>query len=134
MAKNPPPTAMRLQPTLNAAAQAREAVRDVAAGMPAEMVDDAALLTSEVVTNAVQHAGGIVTLAVERSEEAIVVAVTDSSVEELRTGPAPIGLAAHGRGLQLVESLADAWGCNPTANKEGKVVWFRVGASACRTS
>ena len=36
--------------------------------------------------------------------------------------------AATGRGLLLVETLADGWGANPTAG--GKAVWFELGVPA----
>jgi anti-sigma regulatory factor (Ser/Thr protein kinase) len=127
LSRSGPAATVRLQPTLDAPARARRAVREAAAGLPAELVADAALLTSEVVTNAVLHTGGILTMVVERREGAICVAVTDASTEHPRPDAALPALAARGRGLQLVANLADRWGCKPTADGNGKVVWFRLG-------
>jgi hypothetical protein len=46
-------------------------------------------------------------------------------------GPALSGPAAdgtHGRGLVLVQALADAWGVS--AHEVGKSVWYELGADA----
>ena len=98
-----------------------------------ELTDTASLLVSEVVTNALRHGGGARELVVEIGAEGVAVGVRDSSPqpprEEPGDGPGAArvvdgGLAESGRGLLLVDLLADSWGWRP--EPEGKLVWFRL--------
>ena len=76
-----------------------------------------------MVTNAVLHASGPLTVEVQQEGSAYRIAVTDES----RTPPTEKGYRtddATGRGLQLLECLAAAWGWKRTGT--GKVVWFDV--------
>ena len=75
------------------------------------------------VTNAVLHPGGPLTVEVFHKGSAYRIAVSDGS----STPPAEKGYRrddATGRGVQLLERLAAAWGCKRTGT--GKVVWFDV--------
>lgn len=86
-----------------------------------ECVDDVALLTSELVTNAVTHAGSVAEVVLVRRPRAVRVEVGD------RDGTAPQKRPPDdrgGRGLHLVEAVADRWGVDRRAN--GKVVWFEI--------
>ena len=86
-------------------------------------IDNVILLVSEVVGNAVVHAQTDVEVSVRLLRSVIRIEVSDSSPEPLR--PREVHLDAEsGRGLQLVEQLASAWGEARTEN--GKVVWFEV--------
>lgn len=88
-----------------------------------EVVEIVTLLVSEVVTNAVLHAGTEVVLRIGHEGRSIRVEVTDGSSAQ----PALrhfTGEAATGRGLWLVEELADSWGQQDKG--DGKVVWFEV--------
>ena len=89
-----------------------------------ELADAATLLTSELVTNAVLHAGTEVGVVVRVEGGGLRVEVHDASpvLPVVKTHSA---LAATGRGLHLVEKLADAWG---VGEEDGKYVWFRLGA------
>ena len=84
------------------------------------MVDTARLLTSELVTNAVLHARTEMTLTVEEQGRGVRIAVTDRSpvAPALRHHSAT---ATTGRGLRLLNQLADAW--SVTADNGGKTVW-----------
>jgi anti-sigma regulatory factor (Ser/Thr protein kinase) len=85
--------------------------------------DDAALLASEVVTNALRHAAGPITVRAARDDGHLVVLVADRSPDPpvvLRPDP----WSETGRGMALVEAIADGWGVSP--HPSGKVVWFRV--------
>lgn len=100
---------------------ARRFVRQILAQAADDLRDSASLLTSEVVTNAVLHANGPVTIEVQQEGSAYRIAVSDGS----RTPPTEKGYQtadATGRGLQLLECLAAAWGWKWTDT--GKVVWF----------
>lgn len=124
-----PPTSstLRLQPRMDAPAQARRHLDEACRELAPEVRSDAGLVLSEIVTNAVVHARTMITIAIECDESAVAVAVTDNStgVPQLRLHG---GLGEGGRGLLLVEELASAWGCDATNDGEGKVVWFRIGA------
>lgn len=97
---------------------------------PPDLAETAELLVSEVVTNAVVHAATDIELVVNVLPDGRVrVEVSDGS----RHAPARrdyLPTATTGRGLQLVEELADASGTlrSPT----GKTVWFEVAAAASR--
>jgi anti-sigma regulatory factor (Ser/Thr protein kinase) len=87
------------------------------------LAERAALAVSELVTNAIVYAHGN-TLCVELTvaDDAVVLAVHDASVA------APVLRhvdceAVGGRGLALVDAVADAWGYEPTP--DGKRVWCR---------
>lgn len=89
------------------------------------MVDTARLLTSELVTNAVLHARTEMTLTVEEQGRGVRIAVTDRSPVSpaLRHHSAT---ATTGRGLRLLNQLADAW--SVTSDNGGKTVWFSLTA------
>lgn len=81
------------------------------------------LLVSEMVTNAVLHARTDIHVSIEHGEDVIRVEVSD----QCASGPMVRHFtqqSATGRGLQLVEQLADRWGSEPVDG--GKVVWFEL--------
>ena len=83
----------------------------------------AVLLTSEAVTNAVIHARSETRLAVLFDADSLRVEVGDdegSPLEVTERGPED----ARGRGLAIMELLADGWGV--TGDQAGKTVWFQV--------
>jgi anti-sigma regulatory factor (Ser/Thr protein kinase) len=91
----------------------------------APRADEVELLVSELVTNAVVHVGGTVLVTVTASDHELTVAVGDTSVHT----PAPEDASVwdtNGRGLSIVESLADRWGVDPSG--PGKSVWFSLRA------
>ncbi|MFF6772690.1 ATP-binding protein [Streptomyces sp. NPDC012637] len=95
-------------------------------GIPPEVAADTVLIVSELMTNAVQHGGGTDTpqavgLRIEHSDGQLLVEVTDSSSKPARLKSAGVQ-ATNGRGLQLVEKLATAWGTSNT----NRTTWARV--------
>jgi anti-sigma regulatory factor (Ser/Thr protein kinase) len=109
-----------------AAAQAREHVRVTIAvwDLPVDP-DTASLLVSELVTNAVTHDGaGDVTMAVRVTRGRLRVDVHDTSPKLPRPGLDPGADAEAGRGLLLVDTLADEWGYYRT--EVGKAVYFTL--------
>jgi anti-sigma regulatory factor (Ser/Thr protein kinase) len=123
-----------LRNTPQAPRLSRTVVTDVLleAGLP-ELVDTASLLVSELVTNALRYGGGPRELLVQVDGEALDVGVRDGSprpphpVAPDGPGAASVvdgGLAENGRGLLLVDLLADSWGWRP--ENGGKLVWFRL--------
>ena len=123
-----------LRTSAQAPAHGRRIVTDVLrhAGLP-ELADTASLLVSELVTNALRHGGGPRELLVHVDADGVDVGVRDESPRPPHPGstdgPGAArviegGLAEGGRGLLLVELLADTWGWRPEGT--GKVVWFRL--------
>ncbi|MFI9580695.1 SpoIIE family protein phosphatase [Streptomyces sp. NPDC052236] len=95
-----------------------------------EKVYSAVLLVSEMVTNVLVHTDGDALLVAEVSQvkdEAVRhrlrVEVTDAS-DELPHTRRPGEMASSGRGLMLMEILADAWGVDPRG--QGKSIWFEL--------
>ena len=87
------------------------------------LVDDAVLLVSELVTNAVVHGRSDVALRLWRTGSGVRVEIADrhpGAVLPRRPDPEALG----GRGLYLVETLAQDWGVRPA--KPGKAVWFEL--------
>jgi anti-sigma regulatory factor (Ser/Thr protein kinase) len=89
---------------------------------------DAALLVTELVANVVDHVAGEAsfTLELTLSEQWLRISVADGSalrpvVREFEAD------APRGRGMRLVEGIADRWGVEDHA--DGKRVWFELAAS-----
>jgi hypothetical protein len=102
---------------------ARHFVADVTAVDDVDVGFRLAALTSELANNAVIHARTPFTVGVLPGETRIRVTVSDGSV----TPPVPRSLGPDhpsGRGLRIVEALADDWGFS--LEKRGKTVWFEV--------
>jgi anti-sigma regulatory factor (Ser/Thr protein kinase) len=121
-------------------AQARRFVEGALAGCPA--LADVVLLTSELATNAVQHSatgrGGAFVVAISHGPGRVKVTVTDGgSATRPVIAPEALELAVSGRGLLLVDVLADRWGYtsdldHPAADRAlgtSGAVWFEL---ACR--
>ncbi|MCP2311199.1 ATP-binding SpoIIE family protein phosphatase [Kitasatospora paracochleata] len=85
------------------------------------LVDDARLLVSEVMTNAVRHGQGRVRIQARYTARELTVEVADDSPRLPRPRLASDD-EESGRGLALVESLADTWGVRPSGT--GKATWF----------
>jgi anti-sigma regulatory factor (Ser/Thr protein kinase) len=117
-------------------APARRLVLDAAAAFGlAELEDRAQLLASELVTNAVRHSRGPVRVrAAHPRTGTLAVTVCDDGGGR-PTVQHQTGSGDRGRGLQIVDAMADRWGV--AFRRAGKCVWFElVGADdhAERTS
>jgi anti-sigma regulatory factor (Ser/Thr protein kinase) len=108
------------------AASVRRARQFVVAQLDGESIDvreRVILMVSEVTTNAILHARSAFVVSMGTRKDTIRIEVTDAGFGEpqVRTpGPYSTG----GRGLQIVQHLADDWGV--TGEGEGKSVWFTV--------
>jgi anti-sigma regulatory factor (Ser/Thr protein kinase) len=101
------------------------------AGRHDTVVHNAVLLTSELVTNAICHSGsgepgGSVMLVLRRAAGGIRVEVTDSGSADGAPVVQDDVEACGGRGLFLVDAVADEWGYQGAA-QAGTTVWFRLG-------
>jgi anti-sigma regulatory factor (Ser/Thr protein kinase) len=84
------------------------------------------LLVTELVANVVTHVGSPMTLRVARTPTMMRVEIDDSS-PEVPVVRHPDTADEHGRGVLLVDQLANAWGVEPRA--QGKTVWFELDVS-----
>jgi anti-sigma regulatory factor (Ser/Thr protein kinase) len=94
-----------------------------------ELLASAELLASELVTNAHLHAPGPSCLRVKRTEKWLRLSVWDTSGEPPRP-PRPCGAdREEGRGMGIVEELADRWGHYSLGAPGfgGKLVWCELG-------
>ncbi|MER6978980.1 ATP-binding protein [Streptomyces carpinensis] len=114
---------------LRAVPEARRALRELLRhwGRP-DTSDVAELLTSELVTNALVHTDDDAILTATVSPRGLRVEVRDFVARRPRPRRPVADADTHGRGLLLVQSLADAWGVCP--HEVGKSVWFELGAQA----
>ncbi|MFF0751294.1 SpoIIE family protein phosphatase [Streptomyces sp. NPDC004267] len=109
-------------------ATAREHVRQLLHDWSdADQVDSAVLMVSEMVTNVLVHTDGDALLVAEvvclGDARRLRVEVSDAS-DELPHKRHPGEMASSGRGLLLMEMLADTWGVDPRG--EGKAIWFEL--------
>lgn len=108
---------------------ARRFVADAAAaaGLDPERVATVLVLVSELATNAVVHGASDFTVRVDSLGDGIRVTVGDLGPGDpapQRPGPHEL----HGRGLQIVRQLADAWGVSRADTTRGKQVWVEMRA------
>ncbi|MET9777732.1 SpoIIE family protein phosphatase [Streptomyces sp. NPDC006367] len=109
-------------------ATARQLLRDLLHDWPDEEQRDAAvLLLSEMLANVLVHTDAdallVAEVAGEPGERRIRVEVTDNG-DDLPHKRRPGEMASSGRGLMLVELLADAWGVAPRG--KGKSIWYEL--------
>ena len=86
--------------------------------------DDLLLITSELATNAVRHGGGEFELTVSRRGAEVKVEVRDR-VMARPVVRQPEFRSPSGRGLRIVDCLAQSWGVQILPGN-GKVVWASV--------
>jgi anti-sigma regulatory factor (Ser/Thr protein kinase) len=84
------------------------------------------LLVTELVANVVTHVDAPMTLRVYREPKRVRVEIDDPS-SELPEVHHPDSADEHGRGVLLVDQLADAWGAE--LHEGGKTVWFELDVS-----
>jgi anti-sigma regulatory factor (Ser/Thr protein kinase) len=121
----------QLRATLSAdPEQVAEARRLVAGYLRDRGEDDgevAVLLVSELVTNAIMYGRAPLELRAHAEGSALRVEVYDHDPVHPPVLRRNVDVAdPGGRGLQLVDTLADRWGWAENAN--GKVVWFELDA------
>ena len=105
---------------------ARRYVLAAIAGAPPDLRDATSVMVSELAMNAVQYARTTFVLSVDLTGGSLRVAVTDSGGGNPEAQPLPPASSPHGRGLFLVDRLADEWGVSPAAGGPERTVWFRV--------
>ena len=111
--------------SLDSLRDARQFVRGVLAGwLVVEPADEVLLVAHELAANALVHARSAFVVRMLRRDGWLRVEVDDASVEPPQAAPAsPSSLG--GRGLVLVEALAEDWGWD--LREGGKSVWVEIG-------
>jgi anti-sigma regulatory factor (Ser/Thr protein kinase) len=107
---------MRLRADTRAPGLARAHVRGIAnrAAVSDATCDDLVLIASELVTNAVQSGADDISISVVVSAEGFLLTVNDDGPGWPVMSGAPAA-AEHGRGLAIVDHLADSWEVVPQA-------------------
>ncbi|MFZ3473680.1 ATP-binding protein [Streptomyces sp. 4.24] len=116
---------------LKAVGEVRRALRELMRHRcRAEAADVAELLITELVTNALVHTDQGAEISATIAKDRLRVEVRDYAARRPRPHVPSADDGTHGRGLALVQALADAWGVDALARGGGKVVWFELdGAS-----
>jgi anti-sigma regulatory factor (Ser/Thr protein kinase) len=122
---------VELRATLSAQPEQVAEARRLVAGYLREQGDDdgevAVLLVSELVTNAILHGRAPLELRAQALGSAVRVEVQDQDPARPPVLRHDVDLTeVGGRGLQLVDTLADRWGW--AERDGGKVVWFELDA------
>ncbi|HLK45047.1 MAG TPA: ATP-binding protein [Acidimicrobiales bacterium] len=115
------------EPQPESVAEIRSYARSVTRGLEPQVQDDVVLMVSELATNALLYSRGQIGVEIDCDDGGVRVSVTDSGSSgsgEPQLQPADL-LRPYGRGLRIVDELADDWGSSRST--EGRtVVWFHV--------
>jgi len=114
-----PDVSIRFENDPGASREVRRALRALSTADD-PIADDVAVVASELVSNVVQHTdyGGTAQAWDPKPDIPFRLEVTDASTQRLVPRD-PTG--GGGRGLHIVDELANRWGVNPSAR--GKTVW-----------
>lgn len=114
---------IRLPKGLGAAAEARRSVERLAGHLQPDLLDDVRLLVNELVTNSLKYGQHDINLRAVVSAGAVRVDVIDNGSGFEPRVRAPSSQQTSGRGLFMVERIADRWG---VTGKDGTHVWFEI--------
>jgi anti-sigma regulatory factor (Ser/Thr protein kinase) len=108
-------------------AHARDFTRRVLRTCP--VLDEAVLLVSELATNAFEHTAtadeGSFHVTIYQCDSSLLIAVRDDGSDSIPAhGHQADTLAETGRGLELVELIADRW--DYCGDSYGRTVWFEL--------
>jgi anti-sigma regulatory factor (Ser/Thr protein kinase) len=116
MQAEPDSVSLRVPFTAPSAARVRKELRDwmVAQGLPRDVVEDARVVVSELVGNSVRHAQPLpsneIVVRWSLDDQGVVLSVSDGGGG--RSSPHAVTAsmsAVSGRGLSIVDALADRW-------------------------
>jgi anti-sigma regulatory factor (Ser/Thr protein kinase) len=118
--------ATRFPPEAASIPAARHFAVDALDALGSNRRDDVELLVSELATNAVLHARTPLRLTLCLAGRRLRVEVGDGDPTPPRVILRPDPMRPGGRGMCLVNSLADDWGVEIT--DDGKTIWFELAA------
>jgi len=123
----PPRRTISLPPDPSSASVARVFVRGVLSewGLTA-MEPDACLVATELVTNGLRHGGGAESITLTANKLHLQIAVSDKAALRSPRRLYRELTAEGGRGIALVEAVADAWGTTRPRAHHGKAVWCKL--------
>ncbi|MCY0919883.1 MULTISPECIES: ATP-binding protein [unclassified Streptomyces] len=114
---------------LKAVGEIRRALRELMRHRcRSDTADVAELLITELVTNALVHTEQGAEVSASLAATRLRVEVRDYASRRPRPYVPSADDGTHGRGLVLVQELADEWGVDTLARGAGKVVWFELEA------
>ena len=88
--------------------------------------DEAVLAVSELIANVLVHTDSLAGLTLRRTgRDGLWIGVHDTSHRRPVVGRAA-ATAGGGRGLHIIDVLADTWGVTPDAHSSGKTVWLQL--------
>jgi anti-sigma regulatory factor (Ser/Thr protein kinase) len=90
------------------------------------MEPDACLVATELVTNGLRHGGGAESITLTANNRHLQIAVADQAAFRSPRRLYRELTAEGGRGIALVEAVADAWGTTKPRAHRGKAVWCRL--------
>jgi two-component sensor histidine kinase len=99
--------------------------------LPEDCTDRLVMIANELVSNAIDHARTNCDITVRHTRSIVRILVADDSPLPPRTPPHNIN-ATRGRGLHMVQALANRWGW--TARRRGKTIWAAVNCRQLRVS
>jgi anti-sigma regulatory factor (Ser/Thr protein kinase) len=115
-----------IEPDRGAPAGARRFVTATLQGWDtAARLDDALLLTSELVSNAVEYGASPASLDISYDATVLRISVRDAGPGRPVLGRLDNPHSGQGRGIALVNAVADDWGVEVT-DERGKAVWFTL--------
>lgn len=103
---------------------ARRHIGRALSSSPPEIVDVVALMVSELATNCVRYVDTDFTMSIEQTPHSVRIDIVDGrdgGVTMQRPGPEQ----PTGRGLRIVDELADKWGVD-AIETGGKSIWFTL--------
>lgn len=114
---------------LKAVGEVRRALRELMRHRcRTDAAEVAELLITELVTNALVHTDRGAEVSASLAAARLRVEVRDFAARRPRPYVPTADDGTHGRGLVLVQELADDWGVDALAPDSGKVVWFELDA------
>jgi anti-sigma regulatory factor (Ser/Thr protein kinase) len=114
---------VKFGPEPSSVGEARQRLAEFLRDVPDDIRTLATLLVSELVTNAVRHASTPFSLRADMTAVVIRVEVADGTAEPPVVRH-PSAAEATGRGMWIVNELAEEWGYEPVP--DGKLVWFEL--------
>jgi anti-sigma regulatory factor (Ser/Thr protein kinase) len=116
-----------LPPDPSSASVARTFVRKVLSEWDLTVMEpDACLVATELVTNGLRHGGGAESLTLTANNRHLQIAVSDKAALRSPRRLYRELTAEGGRGIALVEALADTWGTTRPRTHRGKAVWCKL--------
>lgn len=114
-------TTQSFPPDTAAVRRTRRFVAESLDGVGDALAESAILMTSELASNSIRHAKSRFTVKVDVTGDAIRIAVSDDGGgRPSKRTPAPDEVT--GRGLLIIDNLADDWGTTTRAGRT--TVWF----------